>query len=290
MNFWQKPIETLFRLLQRKAPQLRQVRHLPSAALGRELDLDIYLPPDYAEKPGHHYPLVLFNDGQDLPHMHFSDILEQLFYAQKIPYCIVVGVYASGERIREYGTVRQADYKGRGDKAPRYRDFVLGELLPYLEQRFRVSKAPEDRVFAGFSLGGLAAMDIAWAHPELFGTVGVFSGALWWRWSDVQMHPHNPDADRIMHDIVRQRVGPPNGQRFWFQCGTLDEEDDRNNNGVIDSIDDTLDLIRELKMKGYHEAQIRYFEVEGGRHEPHTWGEAMPDFLRWALVRPLGHS
>ena len=86
-----------------------------------------------------------------------------------------------------------------------------------------------------------------------------------------------------MHDIIVQRLKVDKNQRFWFQCGTLDEEEDRNNNGVIDSIDDTLDLISTLKGRGILEKNIRYLEIDQGRHEPGTWGEAMPDFLGWVF-------
>ncbi len=281
MNFWQKPVETLFELLQRKAPHLRQVRHFPSHALQRDVDFDVYLPPDYHLSHGRKYSLIIFNDGQDLPVMDFSGILERLYYQQAVPHFIAVGIYATGERMHEYGTARQADYKHRGSKAPQYTDFIIKELMPQLERRFRILEGPEHRAFAGFSLGGLSAIDIAWAYPQVFGAAGVFSGALWWRWSTV--HPENPDADRIMHDIIRQSTHWHDQQRFWFQCGTLDEEDDRNGNGIIDSIDDTQDLIRELRMKGCPEHDVWYCEIAEGRHEPHTWGQAMPDFLGWTL-------
>jgi enterochelin esterase-like enzyme len=285
-NFWQKPVETLQELLRRKAPHLRQIRHFQSFALEREVELDVYLPPDYHLSPGKYYPLVLFNDGQDLPRMGFARTLERLFFKKQIPHLIAVGVYASEERMREYGTAQQPDYKGRGDKAGLYRDFILQELLPFVQRRFRISGLTAETAFAGFSLGGLSALDMALAYPQIFGTVGVFSGSLWWR--SVPVDPTDPDADRIVHDLVRISLQVNENQRFWFQCGTLDEEDDRNGNGVIDSIDDTLDLIRELKNKGVQEENIRYLEVKDGRHEPATWGEAMPDFLRWAFVRALG--
>lgn len=282
-NFWQKPIETLQELLLRKTPHLRQIRHHFSPALGREMSLDVFLPPDYHLTPGRRYPLVLFNDGQDLPVMHFSKILETLYFNRSIPYCIVVGVYANEDRIREYGTARQADYKGRGDRAPQFRDFIVHELIPYLERRFRLSGDRHAHIYAGFSLGGLSAFDIAWAYPQHFGVVGVFSGALWWRWEPVEAH--HPDASRILHDIIRHAPGHHPGQRYWLQAGTLDEEEDRNHNGIIDAIDDTLDLIRELKRKGVPDTDIHYLEVEGGRHDTQTWGQVMPDFLRWALIR-----
>jgi enterochelin esterase-like enzyme len=281
MNFWQKPIETFNALMHRKSPHLRQIRHRYSPALAREVAIDVYLPPDYHLRPGQYYPWLLLNDGQDLPVMHFSRILEGLYFRREIPQIIAIGVHAGHDRIREYGVLRQADYKGRGDRARQYQQFLLEELLPDLRRRFRLSQDREDAMIAGFSLGGLSAFDLGWAYPQLFGKVGVFSGALWWRWEPV--YDHNADDCRIMHDVVEKTSSTPEDQYYWFQTGTLDEEDDRNNNGVIDSIDDTLDLIRELKRKDIHDAFIRYYEVEGGRHEPATWGAAMPDFLKWSL-------
>ncbi|HNE27895.1 MAG TPA: esterase family protein, partial [Saprospiraceae bacterium] len=59
--------------------------------------------------------------------------------------------------------------------------------------------------------------------------------------------------------------------------------EDRNNNGVIDAIDDTLLLIEILRQRGYDDDRVRYYEMEGGEHNPETWGRAMPDFFRWTL-------
>jgi enterochelin esterase-like enzyme len=86
-----------------------------------------------------------------------------------------------------------------------------------------------------------------------------------------------------MHSVIRGGRYKK-GLRFWFQTGTLDEKADRNKNGVIDSIDDTLDLIVELAKKGYRPFHdIQYLEIEGGEHNLKTWKEAMPDFLKWAF-------
>ena len=57
---------------------------------------------------------------------------------------------------------------------------------------------------------------------------------------------------------------------------------DRNENGIIDSIDDTLALIDELVKKGYRNGDdIQYKNYEEGRHDVKTWGSAMPAFLKW---------
>jgi len=61
----------------------------------------------------------------------------------------------------------------------------------------------------------------------------------------------------------------------------LDENADRNNNGIIDSIDDTLDLIVELKAKGYTDEHIEYLLLADGKHDVPTWANAFPAFLKW---------
>lgn len=72
---------------------------------------------------------------------------------------------------------------------------------------------------------------------------------------------------------------------FWFQAGTEDETADRNNNGIIDAIDDTLDLIEVLHAKGYHKNRDMHFHIEeGGRHDVETWSRVMPLFLNWMVV------
>ena len=116
---------------------------------------------------------------------------------------------------------------------------------------------------------------------EAFTKVGIFSGSLWWR-NVSQDDPEFVEEDhRIMHNEIRRGNYHP-GLKFFFETGTLDEVADRNNNGIIDSIDDTVSLINELVKKGYHpETDIRYMELKDGSHDVPTWARALPDFLKW---------
>lgn len=213
--------------------------------------------------------------------MNIRQLLKEKWKKQQLPPFLLVGIHANERRLREYGTAGQSDYAGRGDLAPQHERFVLEELLSFLEEGFPLHPDPAHRTIAGFSLGGLAAFDVLWRHPTVFGQVGIFSGALWWR--SQAFDPAEPDAHRIPHATVARGTFTP-GLRFWMQAGTEDETSDRNNNGVIDAIDDTLDLIKALEAKGYPPGpDLTYVEVEGGRHEPATWAKVMPDFLAWAL-------
>lgn len=70
--------------------------------------------------------------------------------------------------------------------------------------------------------------------------------------------------------------------KFFFEVGTLDETEDRNSNGVIDSIDDTCATIDELVKKGYSsKTDIQYLELKDGRHDVATWARAFPKFFKW---------
>jgi enterochelin esterase-like enzyme len=244
--------------------------------------VEILIPQDVASS-GKKYPLLLLNDGQDNSSVRIRTALENGVTDKSIPEIIVVGVTA-GDRLQEYGVATKSDYQGRGRKARQYTKYILDELLPYLFYRFPISPLATDHVIAGYSLGGLSAMDIGWNHPEAFSKVGVFSGSFWWRKRDAQSRFYSDQRDRLMHLQVRKGKFKP-GLKFWFQTGTQDESGDRNGNGVIDSIDDTLDLITELTRKGYRPFHdIAYLEVPGGKHDTETWARAMPDFLKWAFT------
>jgi enterochelin esterase-like enzyme len=253
-----------------------------SAALRHRVKMEILLPPWYEETPQFNFRLLILNDGQSMLKVKIKEALLDLYKENKIPPLIVCGVHAH-DRLQEYGVSGVPDYKRRGDKALKYSRFVVNELLPLLKKNFRVADGAASTAIAGFSLGGLSAFDIAWNYPHIFGTAGVFSGSFWWR-SKGYSEGYDDTADRIMHRIVRSTDSKSN-QRFWFQCGTEDEMSDRNNNGIIDAIEDTLDVIAELEQLGYERGKdVEYVEVQGGRHHEDTWAEVMPQFLEWAFA------
>ncbi len=264
-------------ILSRRKGVLRRTYTLTSTHLKRQVLVEVYRP---AVPPWRLLSLVIFNDGQDLERMDFSVRLRQLYRKEQLPPALIVGVYAN-DRLQEYGTAGRTDDQGRGAKAMAYEDFIVEELIPWLEARNNIFRGPDRRAIAGFSLGGLSAFDIAWRRPRQFRTAGIFSGSLWYRGRP--FNPKRPDANRIVHDYVA-RAHRKITNRFWFMAGTADETADRNHNGVIDSIDDTLQLMGLLQEKGLQPGtDMQYVEVEGGTHDPETWGTVVGEFLLWTL-------
>jgi len=256
---------------------------IQSVHLNREVIVDFYMP---AHISGNAVPaLLLINDGQDLRTMNFEEILESLYEANAIDDVFYVGIHCGKDRKNEYGTAKMLDYKGRGARAGLYNRFVFEELLPYVRSASAIHSFKE-KAFAGFSLGGLCALDIVWNHPQEFTKTGIFSGSLWWRDKDQEDADFDENTDRIMHRQVREEQNPAPWLRFFFEVGTLDEVADRNNNGIIDSIDDTLSLIDELVKKGYdRNTAIKFTELKDGKHDVPTWAMAFPEFLKWGWGR-----
>ena len=251
---------------------------LESEELEREVIIDFFLPKNVSDPSN--LNLLLINDGQDMKELGMEKILNRLYADNIIEPVLCAAVHAGEERKMEYAVASQPDYLGRGAKAGFYTSFILEELLPYIKIKYAIPSFKE-KAFAGFSLGGLSALDIVWNHPDKFRMAGVFSGSLWWRSVDQTESDYDDDKHRIMHRVVRKGVYHP-GLKFFFQCGNMDETMDRNNNGIIDSVDDTLDLIKELVNKGYsRDSDIRYLEFSDGKHDIPTWARAMPEFLKW---------
>ena len=222
--------------------------------LDREVEVELFLPPE-THSSEKRYSLLLLNDGQDNASVRVKETVERLTSEGLINEIIVAGVRA-GDRMQEYGVASKPDYLKRGLKAKAYTKYIVSELIPYLLYKYPVDPSPSQHAIAGYSMGGLSAMDIAWNHPEVFNKVGVFSGSMWWRKRDSKSRFYSDNRDRIMHQQIRNGKLKP-GLKFWFQTGTQDERSDRNKNGVIDSIDDTLDLIVELTKKcGIASAQV----------------------------------
>lgn len=250
---------------------------IDSAFLEREVKVDCYLPLNVAQPA--QMSLLLINDGQDLVKMEFEKILEHLYEQNAISPLLCVAMHCGTDRRNEYATAKTPDYKGRGVKAQQHTDFVMQEVIPFIRETYLIPSFKE-KSFAGFSLGALSAMDIVWNHPSEFVKIGAFSGSFWWRDKAQEEEDFDEEIHRIMHRQVREGAYYP-WLKFFFEVGTKDETADRNNNGIIDAIDDTVSLINELKKKGYKESDIEYLELEDGKHDVPTWARAFPDFLKW---------
>lgn len=101
----------------------------------------------------------------------------------------------------------------------KYETYIVKELIPEIDKKFRTIADRSGRVIAGLSMGGYGAIKFGLKYPEMFRLVGSFSGAL-----GVATFTSN-GSDAI-------------GKSVTSVFGTMDSETRRNN--------DIFKMIREL--------------------------------------------
>lgn len=259
------------------------LRDVAASRLGNVRDVSVFLPPGYRASDAS-YEVLYINDGQETDALGLRETLARLMVTRRIRPIITVAIPTNDNRLHEYGTSVAPNALALGVLAAAYEHFIVMELMTLIDHTFRTRARAN---FLGVSLGGLSAFDIAWNNPDRFATVGVMSGSFWWRAADdeTRIDP----GERIAHTLVRRtRVAPP--LRLWFQAGTRDEVCDRDGDGVIDAIQDTLELIAELRRVGCPAEDVTYVEVDGGRHDFETWQRVLPAFLAWAFTPGPGRQ
>lgn len=138
--------------------------------------LPVVLPPDYATS-GRRYPVIvgitgftgrgamLLNEsawGLTLPQR-----LERL-YAAGMPHAIFI----LPDCFTRYGGSQYINSEATG----RYEDYLIDELIPWVDAQYRTIPAAEGRAIFGKSSGGYGAMILGMRHPEVFGALACHSG------------------------------------------------------------------------------------------------------------------
>ncbi|MFL5353734.1 alpha/beta hydrolase [Archangium sp.] len=244
---------------------LRYHRGVSSRFLTRTRDVIVYLPPDYFDSPDRHYPVLYMHDGQNLMdgstansgEWHVDETAEQLIQSGQVEPLIIVGVYNTPDRIAEYTQKPDPEYPSGGN-ADAYGRFLVEELKPMIDARYRTRPAPEDTGLAGSSLGGLVSLYLGLKYPGTFTRLGILSPSVWW-------------AD---HDIVKQVQAldsrPP--LRLWVDIGTKED---------TDAVHDTEMLVNALTAKGWTSSDLKYVEVQGAAHNEGAWSSRFGDVLKY---------
>lgn len=141
---------------------------LNSKLLAREIPYRIILPVNYKnanEKTL--YPVVYLLHGLTGHFDNWTDKTKLTDYAAKYNYIIVTPEGNNGW------------YSDSSTAAnDRYESYIVQELIPEIEKKFRTIPDKNHRAIAGLSMGGYGSIKFGLKYPEMFALVGSFSGAL----------------------------------------------------------------------------------------------------------------
>jgi len=148
-----------------------QLRHMRSAATGRDYDIQISPPADYARNPSARHPVLYVLDGQwDFKLM--LSVQGGLTYDRWTPQIFIVGITWPGANPN-YDSLRAMDLTPQATRrlpgsgaAPQFLTFLRTELIPFVEANWRAD--PQRRVLMGSSFGGLFALYAMFSDPSLF--------------------------------------------------------------------------------------------------------------------------
>ena len=167
-------------------PAVWQVRDIPhgsvdwnwhhSAAYNDTHEFMVYLPPGYFTSKAR-YPVLYLVHGAGDTALGWTTagaanlILDSLIAEKKAVPMIVVMPFNGRNGPPPAGA-------GAGGAAPSpFEDYMVKELIPYVDAKYRVAPGRQNRAMAGLSAGGAATYNVGLKHLELFSSFGMFSAA-----------------------------------------------------------------------------------------------------------------
>ncbi|MGH9871979.1 MAG: alpha/beta hydrolase [Pyrinomonadaceae bacterium] len=146
-----------------------QTIQFESKLIGKTLPYNVLLPVNYDQPDfkSRHYPVIYLLHGLT---GHYTNWLEKTHLADyAAPYDVIIvtpegndGWYTDSASV----------------PTEKYESYILQELIPDVEKRFRASNQREGRAIGGLSMGGYGALKFGVKHPEMFVFAASLSGAL----------------------------------------------------------------------------------------------------------------
>jgi predicted alpha/beta superfamily hydrolase len=257
---------------------IQRHRAFQSKMLQNRRDILVYLPPNYRRFSRQRYSVLYLHDGQNVFDAATSfggvewgvdETAERLIRKKLIEPLIIVAIENMGEdRVHEYAPTRgiidpkvKRKRRSRG-LARQYGEFLIKEVKPYVDSRYRTKPEGKFTGLGGSSLAGLATLAIGILFPNVFQRLIVMSPSIWW------------DDFAIYRLIDTLEEKPP--LKIWLDTGTAEPGWEQAR--VL------RDLLVEKDWRLYDDLQ--YVEVEGADHSEAAWAKRVDPALRYLFPPP----
>jgi enterochelin esterase-like enzyme len=222
-------------------------------------------------------PLMVWQDGnniapqQDLLQLRLQIVCDNLVHRKLIPPMVHVLV-APGSGGEATGTaMRSIQYDTVSDRYGRY---LLQEVLPDVEQTYKLRQDAYSRAISGLSSGAIAAFNAAWYFPDHFSRVLSHIGS----YTALQWDPdRHLDGGYIVSCKVRR--DPKRNIRVWMSDGEHDIEGDANPRELTAGSWplSNIQLANALKLRDYD----FHFRFGVGMHSIAQGAMDLPESLAW---------
>lgn len=188
---------------------------LKSEVLSNERRLWVYTPPGYASDERAYPLIVVFDGAAALSVMPTPRILDNLLADGRIAPAVAVFIGNANAASRAVELPCNEDFAR----------FIETELIPWVRDRYSVSRDPKDAFVTGSSYGGLAALWLGLRLPHLIGNVISQSASLWWGPGVNLEKP--PSLWRYTPGWLTDQYArtPRLPLRIWMEVGLMELED-----------------------------------------------------------------
>lgn len=83
------------------------------------------------------------------------------------------------------------------DPAFKYETYIIDELIPFIDKKYKTIASREGRAISGLSMGGHGALYLSFKHQEVFGAAGSMSGGV-----DFRPFPEKWDIKKRLGSIT----------------------------------------------------------------------------------------
>jgi len=259
-------------------------------------NVTVWLPPGY-DKAKTRYQVVYMHDAQNLFFPERSNFKKvwaadksalRLIAARKTAPFIIVGIFQPGEaRYGQY--LPQALYEGASPplraffdsiaKRPIYSDaylrFIVTQLKPMIDHRFRTRTGRMSTAIVGSSMGGLISCYAFTRYPSVFGRAGCVS-THWPMGDPATTAPYKDEIVRLWTAEFARGLGRPDGRRLWMDHGdqTLDAFYPPYQKEITAAV---------TRLGWHHGRDFVARAYPGAPHEENAWAARLDDIFGWLM-------
>jgi enterochelin esterase family protein len=218
-----------------------------SKSLGRLRELAVYTPPDYRNDPDRQFPALYLQHGSGDNHATWT--------VHGKAHWIVDNLIAQG-RAKPMVIVMMDGHAsppgaGRGANTEYFEKDLFEDVMPFVEENYRVQPDAANRAIVGLSMGGGQSLTIGLNHTDTFAWVGGFSSSV-------------PRGDAVSSALDGPEQTNERLKLLWIGCGKEDFLLTRNE-----------EFIDQLKEKGIeHE-----WHLTEGNHSWPIWRTYLSEFV-----------
>ncbi len=252
-------------------------------------DVVVWLPDGY--RSGDTCAVLYMHDGNMLfdatttwnrQEWRVDEVMDSMIGLGQIRPCIVVGIYNTDERIAEYLPAKTAQYVAESKRknvdmkrltADSYLRFIVEELKPFIDERYKPLTDCEHTFMMGSSMGGLISLYAMCEYPQVFGGVACLSSHLSMAYLSRSMDSELWATG--FRNYVSQHLPEANGSLIYMDHGT--KAFDKSYGKYQELLDSVF------RSNGWDEEHYKSLVFEGEGHNESAWSHRLDHPLRFLL-------